>query len=75
LAAWAKEDAIQFGGWPESITLEHKPTANGLDCRITTVLGANAAFQIRIDGEKLNVKIPPYLGANVNMDEAVLRGR
>lgn len=75
LAAWAREDSIQFGAWPEDSKLSHKRTIIGLECLIESPDGARAAFTIRVDGEALSVPLPPFLGATLNLDETVFHGR
>lgn len=76
VADWAVKDAIQFGAWPEGTRCSYgRINDRQLSITLVTPEAATASFTISVTEDKLNVKIPPFLGAVARLDSRALRGR
>lgn len=76
LASWAAKDAVQFGAWPEGTRAAyHRLNRQQLSVTLQTADGASASFTIAINGDKLSITIPPFLGAIVRLSTRDFHGR
>lgn len=74
MADWMARDAVQFGAWPEGTKVGYGRNAESgdLDCTLYSPEGTSRTTTIRVRGETLNIKVPPFPNAVVNLDERIL---